>query len=223
MSKAKTNQTRIAYCQRQLENLAKADIPAQAKALGLALDLSGQKALVKFLGRKYLISNSGIEATDNLNVTVDTQSILAHYLCSPGRGEIAEDFVSIGRLTGVASGSHGGISPSESLSKPLGDKFGADYQAFRSSALEAGAIYKGLSQAGAQSFLLEDLPKVPVKLEFFEADEEFDAEIKLLFNTNSIIFVNYECLELITMSIVVDLLLRAKLITDPEDCEASFI
>jgi hypothetical protein len=222
MSKAKTNQSRIAYSKMQLENLSKADVPAQAKAMGLPLDESGQKAKVRLLGRGYLAGNDGVAALDGKFTTVDTISVIAHYLCSQGRVEFREDFVPIGRLTGIVSGASKG-SPSDQLAKPLGDKFGPDYEAFKKAAEAAGFRHEGKSPAGAQSFILEDLPKLPVRIEFFEADDEFDSEIKLLFNASANQFVNYECLEIMTMCIVVDLLMRAGLISDPEDCEASFI
>jgi hypothetical protein len=223
MSKAKTNQSRILYSKIQLENLSQADIPAQAEAMGLKLDPGGDKAAVRFLGRDYLAGNDGVTSGDGRNVTVDTISVIAHYLCSKGRGPLSEDYLPIGRLTGIASGASGGSSPSDQLAKPLGDKFGADYEAFRKAAFSSGFTHEGLSPAGAQSFVLRDLPKVPVKIEFFEADEEFDSEIKFLFNAAANTFVSYEFLELLTMCIVVDLLMRAGLISDPEDCEASFI
>jgi hypothetical protein len=223
MSKAKTNQARIAYSKTQLENLSKADIPSQAQAMGFPLDETSTKAKARFLGRDYLIDQSGVKAEDGKFVTVDTISVLSHYLCSKGRGEISNDYLPIGRLTGIASGASAGTSPSDQLSKPLADKFGADYEAFKKAALDAGLKHIGLSQAGAQSFILEDLQKVPIKIDFFEADEEFDSEIKFLYNAAANQFVSYECLELITMCTVVDLLLRAGLITDPEDCESSFI
>jgi hypothetical protein len=223
MSKAKTNQARIAYSQVQLQNLAKADIPTQAAAMGLKLDESGKAAKVRFLGRDYLVDNSGVKALDGKFTTVDTISVLAHYLTSKGTGELLPDYLPISRLTGIASGASVGSSPSDSLAKPLGDKFGSDYEAFKRALLSLGARHEGVGQSGAQSFVLEDLPKLPVRLEFFEADEEFDAEIKLLFNAASNRFVSYECLERLTMCVVVAALLEAGLISDPEDCEASFI
>jgi hypothetical protein len=191
--------------------------------MGLVYDEDEKAVKVRFLGRDYLVKNDEIASQDGEFTTVDTKSVLAHYLASKGTGELEEDYLPIGRLTGIASGASGGKSPSDSLSKPLGDKFGADYEAFKKAALEIGARHIGLSAAGAQSFLIEDLPKLPARLEFFEADEEFDAEIKLLFNSSATRFVSYECLEIFIMTIVVALLLKAGLISDPEDCEASFI
>jgi hypothetical protein len=206
-----------------MQNLSSLDLPSQAAAMGLNFDEGSKAVRLRFLGRDYLVKNDDIVSLDGEVTTVDTKSVLAHYLSSKGIGELAPDFLPIGRLTGIAAGASGGTSPSDSLSKPLGDKFGPDYEAFKKAALEIGARYDGLSAAGAQSFVIEDLPKLPVRLEFFEADEEFDAEIKLLFNSSANLFVSYECLELLTMCVVVAMLLKAGLISDPEDCEASFI
>ncbi|MDR3153962.1 MAG: DUF3786 domain-containing protein [Deltaproteobacteria bacterium] len=223
MSKAKTNAARLAYCETQLENLAGIGVKSQAEAMGLALDETGTKAKVRFLGSDCLIGNDGVTDVARRNVTVDATSVLAHYLASKGRGEPSSEFVPIGRLTGIASGASAGTSPSDQLFKPLGDKFGSDYGAFSKAALALGARHAGLSQAGAQSFVFGDLPKLPVRADFFEADEEFDAEIKILFPSNATAFVMYEVLELYIMCLTVALLMAAGLINDPEDCQASFI
>jgi hypothetical protein len=219
----KSNEARMAYCGAQLEALAKADIRAQAEAMGLGIDDTGTRARARFLGRDYLIGNDGVVAEDGQNVPVDTRSVLAHYLCSQGRGEASGEFLPIGRLTGVASGASSGTSPSDQLAKPLGDKFGPDYEAFRKAALSLGAKHVGLSQAGAQSFVFDGLPRFHFRADFFEADEEFDAEIKILFSSNATVFVKYEVMELTIMSLTVALLLTAGLISCPDDCQASFI
>ena len=218
MSKAKMNLGRLQYHATQMENLTKLDIAAQAKAMGLALDDSGQ-AVADFLGRRYLLSNSGISAENGQPATVDAKSVLAHYLASSGSGELNHEFVPIGRLTGinVATG-----SPSENLSKPLSDLFGDRYDLFAQAAPKVGGRALGLSSSGAQAWEF-GLPKVPVRIEFFEADDEFGAEIRVLFDSSANRFVSYECLELLTMCLVVDILLAAGLISDPDDCANSFL
>jgi hypothetical protein len=220
MSKAKTNASRLSYQRTQLENLAKQDIAAQAAALGLALDESG-RAVAEFLGRRYLIGRDGVSLAGNgaAQATVDAQSVLAHYLASQGRGELTGESVPIGRLTGI---SVTGGSPSENLTKPLGDLFGDRYDLFAQAAPKVGGRALGLSQAGAQAWEF-GLPKVPVRVEFFEADEEFPAEIRVLFDSSANRFVSYECLELLTMCLVVEILMAAGLINDPDDCANSFL
>ncbi|MDR1110042.1 MAG: DUF3786 domain-containing protein [Deltaproteobacteria bacterium] len=218
MSRAKTNQARMYYRQTQLENLAKIDLKAQAEALGLAIDGQG-RAVADFLGRKLLLDNGSVASADGRPVPIDAQSVVAHYLASRGRAELTGQFVPIGRLTGI--GVTGG-SPSENLAKPLADKFGDRYGLFAQAAPKIGGRHQGRSQAGAQAWDF-GLPRLPARIEFFEADDEFPAEIKVLFDTSANQFVSYECLELYTMCLVVDLLLAAGLISDPDDCQHSFL
>jgi hypothetical protein len=99
---------------------------------------------------------------------------------------------------------------------------GDRYDLFSQAAPKVGGVHQGDSQAGAQAWNF-GLPRRPVRIEFFEADEEFGAEIKTLFDSSANQYVSYECLELLTMCVVVDLLLAAKLITDPDDCQNSFL
>ncbi|MDR2300494.1 MAG: DUF3786 domain-containing protein [Deltaproteobacteria bacterium] len=218
MSRAKTNKARMIYLRTQLENLAKVDIKSQAPPLGLALDSEG-RALVNFLGRDLAVDNKAVFARDGSPVPIDAQSVVAHYLASQGRADLTGEFVPIGRLTGIGVTSG---SPSESLTKPLSNLIGPQYDLFAQAAPKIGGVHKGLSQAGAQAWDF-GLPKLPARVEFFEADDEFEAEIKLLFDSTANRYVNYECLELYTMCIVVDLLMAAGLITDPDDCQNSFL
>ncbi|MDR1486476.1 MAG: DUF3786 domain-containing protein [Deltaproteobacteria bacterium] len=218
MSKAKTTQSRLNYCQAQLENLKNINIAAQAQALGFALD-DQNRAAVNFLGRELLVDNQGVAGADGKSVIVDAKSVVAHLMASSGRGELMGVYVPIGRLTGISVTSG---SPSEKLSKPLSDKFGDRYDLFKQAAEKIGGTYAGISSNGAQAWDF-GLPKLPVRVEFFEADDEFDAEIKLLFDQSANRFVSYECLELLTMCVVVELLMAAGLINDPEDCQSSFL
>jgi hypothetical protein len=218
MSRAKTIKARQNYHQIQLENLATIDVPAQAKALGLSCDVDG-RAVVDFLGRKLLVDRNGVVSADDRPAPLDAQSVVAHYLASQGRVELSGTFVPIGRLTGIGVTAS---SPSENLVKPLADKIGPRYDVFAEAAPKIGGRRLGLSQAGAQAWEF-GLPRLPVRIEFFEADEEFDAEIKLLFDSTANQYVSYECLELLTMCVVVDLLMAADLISDPDDCQNSFL
>ncbi|MDR0356233.1 MAG: DUF3786 domain-containing protein [Deltaproteobacteria bacterium] len=218
MSRAKTIKTRQNYCQIQLENLSKLDIPAQAKQLGLSCEADG-RAAADFLGRKLYVDDKSVVSADDRPVPLDAQSVVAHYLASQGRAELSGVFVPIGRLTGIGVTAS---SPSENLTKPLSEKIGDRYDVFAEAAPKIGGRHMGVSPAGAQSWEF-GLPRLPVRIEFFEADDEFDAEIKVLFDSTANQYVSYECLELLTMCVVVELLMAAKLINDPDDCQNSFL
>ncbi|MDR1297275.1 MAG: DUF3786 domain-containing protein [Deltaproteobacteria bacterium] len=218
MSRAKTVKARQYYCQAQLENLAKVDIPGQAGPLGFTLD-SGGRGELEFFGRRLLVDNRSVTAADGGPVTIDAQSVVAHYVASRGRAALSGVFVPIARLTGIGVSAS---SPSESLTKPLTDMIGGNYELLAEAAPKIGGLHAGLSQAGAQSWEF-GLPRLPVRIEFFEADEEFEAELKVLFDSTANQYVSYECLELLTMCLVVDLLTAANLIKDPDDCQNSFL
>jgi hypothetical protein len=218
MSRAKTINSRLNYCQTQLAALKEINLPAQAEALGLAADPSGQVP-VTFLGRDYLVANSGVTSPGGGAVSVDTQSVLAHYLCSHGRGQLSGQYVPINRLTGITVSPS---SPSGNLTKPL-EMINGDYARFQEAAVKIGGQVLGNAPSGAKSWFFGGLPFLPVKIDFFESDEEFPFEIKLLFDSTANIFASYECLELCTMCLVVALLMTGGWITDPDDCERNFI
>ncbi|MDR1576877.1 MAG: DUF3786 domain-containing protein [Deltaproteobacteria bacterium] len=218
MSKAKTIQSRVNYLQTQLATLKETNLAVQAPALGLAVNDQGQVPL-SFLGQAVLVSNEGIESTGPTAVSVDAKSVIAHYLTSRGRGPLKGEFTPINRLTGITVSPS---SPSANLAKPL-EMIDGDYARFQKAALQIGGRYQGLSAAGAQSWLFGDLPFLPIKIDFFEIDDEFPFEIKVLFDSSANVIASYECLELYIMCLTVGLLMAGGWIADPDDCEASFL
>ncbi|MDR2725871.1 MAG: DUF3786 domain-containing protein [Candidatus Adiutrix sp.] len=202
MSRTPSLQNREQYHGGQMAALAEADLPAQAPALGLAVDSQG-RVPVRFFGRDYLVSNAGISALDGAPVPLDHQSVLAHYLMSRGRGTLSGEFLPIGRLTGVVST---GASPSDNLIVPLTENFGGRYDLFAGAARRIGGRAEGRSPSGGESWLFPDLPFFPVRVVFFEADDEFPAEVKVLFDSSITTFVSYECLELMELVLVEELL-----------------
>ncbi|MDR2141345.1 MAG: DUF3786 domain-containing protein [Deltaproteobacteria bacterium] len=218
MSRAKTIQSRLNYCQTQLTALKEADLPAQATALGLALNERGQ-VLVTFLGQDLLVTNEGVEAAQEGQVSVDVKSVVAHYLTSRGRGPLKGEYVPINRLTGISVSPS---SPSSNLAKPL-EMIDGDYARFQKAASQIGGQYQGAVSSGAQSWLFGGLPLLPVKIDFFEKDEEFPFELKILFDSSANIIASYECLELYIMCLTVGLLMAGGWIQDPDECERSFL
>jgi hypothetical protein len=182
--------------------LAGANLAAQALALGLTVDAQG-RVQVRFFNRDYLVSNTGLEALDGAPVPLDHQSVMAHYLMSRGRGTLTGEYLPIGRLTGVPST---GASPSDSLLIPLGAHFGDRYDLFVQAAKRVGGQAEGRAPSGGEAWLFPGLPFLPVRVVFFEADDEFPAEIKVLFDSSAANFVAYECLELMELVLVEELL-----------------
>lgn len=196
------------YSLKQMAALKECDLKTQAPALGLPLDEAG-RVRVNFFGRDYLIANDDISALDGQPVSYNHKSALAHYLASQGRGELSGEFLPICRLTGVV---HTGSSPSGNLIQPLTDRFGDKYEAFAEAAAKRGGVHEGRSPAGGESWHFQPLPYLPIKVIFFEADDEFEAEVKALFDSSAPVFMSYECLELVEMLMVAELLGAAGLL-----------
>lgn len=214
MARGSSLQNRKQYHDNQMKALAAADLATQAPRLGLTLDQSG-RVPVTFLGRDYLVSGDDIVPVDGRPAGLDHQSVIAHYLMSSGKGELTGDFVPIGRLTGIAASSG---SPSDHLIEPLTKEFGYRYDLFKSAALKIGGQHEGQAPSGAEAWLFRPLPKLPVKVSFFEADDEFPAEVRVLFDTSARNLVAYECLELMEIVLVIELLSAANLL-DHAPCE----
>lgn len=208
MARSKSASNWEQYSQKQVAALAEADLKSQAAAMELPLDQDG-RVKAEFFGREYLIANKGISARDGEAVSYNHQSILAHYLMSRGEGGLSGEFLPIGRLTGMVAT---GLSPSDNLIKPLVEKFGDKYQLFTEAALKIGGRHEGKSPAGGESWLFAPLPKIRLQVIFFEADDEFEAEVKVLFDSSAPNFVAYECMELLEMVLVAELLGHAGLL-----------
>ena len=106
------------------------------------------------------------------------------YLCDakPGRAP-ARESVSMSSLGGHV---HTGLA---SACGPLEKAFDADPGAFRRACLALGGREK---DGGDLCFELDLFPDLPVLLRFWHADEDFPAQLDLLWDKNSLLFLRYE-------------------------------
>jgi hypothetical protein len=112
------------------------------------------------------------------DVITDTVNVLAHFMISRGA---LRGFRAV-RACGEAPGHlrrHllGHVPRRPALLVPVGEVRGRLEEAFRKAAPSLVTKLVGLSLAGSRSFLFFGLPKLHLKAEFFEADEEFGTEI----------------------------------------------
>ncbi|MDR1045809.1 MAG: DUF3786 domain-containing protein [Candidatus Adiutrix sp.] len=205
MARAKSAANWDNYCRKQLEELQAADPAVQAPALGLG-EADGGRVGLRFFGRDYLWADGTLKAADGGEAGLRQLGLMAHYLMSRGRGELKGDYLPLGRLTGITVT---GQSPSDNLTKPLLTHFGDHYQLFSQAAEKAGGRSQGRAPSGAEAWLFTPLPRLPIQVLFFEADDEFEAEIKVLFDASAPVFVAYEALELAEMVLVEELLRAA--------------
>lgn len=170
--------------------LAACDFAESAERLGMEITREGH-IQIPFLGRTYLVTKEGARPVDGGPVDVNNLSVLLYYVLSGGCGQPKHSFVPLLRMTGVLEGQWG--QSSDLMQSPLVREFGGDYGKFREAALHIGGTCVEES-AGKHEWAFLLLPKIPAKVIFYEADEEFPAEVQILLDETAPRFLEFECL-----------------------------
>jgi hypothetical protein len=152
------------------------DCNFQASAERLGLEYVDGGIQVSFLKREYRITLAGVEALDGQPFNPNNGSVLLYYLLSNGRGDPENSFVPFESIPRMISGL--GFQ-NRMMSRPLERKFGNDYVKFREAAVKLGGTEEE-SQIGRHLWKFNVLPKIPLKIVFYEADDEFPTNIQIL-------------------------------------------
>ena len=79
------------------------------------------------------------------------------------------------------------------MNAPLERQFGNDYAKFSDAARRLGGR-EGESGVGKHLWGFNVLPKIPLRIVFYEADEEFPASIQIMLDRTALRFLEFECL-----------------------------
>ena len=170
-----------------VHKLADCDFTEAAARLGLAPPVNGV-VKISFLGRDYEINSTGVTVTDGSPVHPNYLSILVFYITSKGRAEPEGAYNSLHSFVSPPAGA-GDIS--WLTSTPLSDEFGKDYARFNDTMKSLGAVNEE-SAKGKHTWIYRVLPKIPMKIVYLEADEEFPCEVKLQLDNCAKKFLEFE-------------------------------
>ena len=170
------------------------NLAGNAPHLGLTASDGG--VVVDFFNRAYRVDHDGVRPLDGGPAGVNHLSLIAHYAMSPGRGEPSGDFLPLSRLTGMVAGQ--GDFEKSMVDASLGRKFHGDESALAAAAEAIGGLDEGRDPSGGRVWLFRPFPKVTMKLVFHEADDEFEAEYRLLFDARGTDFMEFEALGFLT-------------------------
>ena len=175
--------------------LVGADLTGPALDLGLTVEGPGQ-VRVGLFGRDYLVDETGVRPADGGPAHPNQLSLVAHYTLSPGRGEPAYEFVPLDRLSGPAPGHPGAGQPfgRHRFDRDMARRFDRDPEALTAAVARLGGRDIGRDISGGRAWLFHPFPKVPLKLIYHEADEEFPANYRLLFDKSATAFMVFEAL-----------------------------
>jgi hypothetical protein len=170
--------------------LANIDLEVCARRMGLPPTVDGV-IRYEFLGRNYLISNSGISITDNRPENINARSVLIHYLLSSGRYEPSGEFVPMSCLTGMVTS---GNAHDRFFAKPLVRGLGKNYRGPLKIPSSLAGTLDSCSSGGKHVWHFQPLPKIALRLIHYEADDEFPLDFIFLFDRNAVNILEYECL-----------------------------
>ena len=181
-----------------LPKLAGCDLAQNGPRLGGALVRDA--VIMPFLGRRYLITSGGVEPEDGGLADVNSKSVLAYYVTSSGAGDFLYDFAPLNRLSGMIDGQNslaGGI-----MNGPLIRELADNYSGFERAMRRLGGVEIPEPSSGKHVWQLRPLPKILCQMVFYDADDEFPAEIQIMFDKSAPRFLDFECLAFMTGAMV---------------------
>jgi hypothetical protein len=171
-----------------MSKLSELDFQESADRLGL--EYVDGCVQVRFLKREYRISSDGVEPLDGQPVNVNNRSVLLYYLLSKGKGDPENSYIPFESIPRTIGGLH---AQSRLMNTPLERYFGNDYVKFSEAVANLGG-FEEEPQVGKHLWRFDILPKIPLKLVFYEADDDFPAEIQIMLDRTAIQFLEFECL-----------------------------
>jgi hypothetical protein len=144
---------------------------------------------IDFLGRGYRISSEGVCPLDEKPADPNFLSVLVYYATSKGDAAPGNDFALLHHFArGLVSGGTG----LRWMTAPLRRVFGGDYDLFCRAASRLGLVRWGSAKNGEHPWRYQLLPRIPVKLVYYEADDEFPADIKIFYDKTAALFLEFE-------------------------------
>lgn len=174
-----------------LERLSREDTEKKASAKDLPVQSDGT-VLVKSFAREYLVSHEGVVAVDAGPVSFQQKLAVVSYLLSEGKGEPGLEFVPFGHLGGFNIGRD--QHAIKNIKQPILEKFSDNYDYFTKAALKIGGLQKESDASSKYIWLFHAFSKLPITLIFYERDEEFPADVQVLFDSKALDFMGLKCL-----------------------------
>jgi hypothetical protein len=168
------------------------DFAESAKRMGVPL-IAPDSGNIDFLGRTYRIAKNGVELEEQRIVWTplggeryeyNLKSVLGYYLLSEGTGEPCFDFCPLEHFSAGVFRDDGGADP-------LSKAYAEDYEGFRALAEQLG-MEEAEHSPGRSGWNYRLLPKIPVKLVYYEGDDEFPTKIQVLYDKTAIQFFKFE-------------------------------
>ncbi|ADK83458.1 conserved hypothetical protein [Desulfarculus baarsii DSM 2075] len=187
--------------QELIPRLAAADLAGNAAALGL--ERQGEDVIAPVFGRRFIVGAAGVRQADGQPGGMIHRIALAYYLTHGGNGQPAGRFAPYRELPG-------GADFARSLGQIVDARIAQSFSG-RTATLEAACLALGGRGLAGQEIscdvghVFEALPKIPMMLTFYDADDEFPAEAKVFYDAAAPNFLDLECLASLGMILALEL------------------
>jgi hypothetical protein len=158
-------------------------------APGLGAEMSGDSLLLNCLGREFVLSPAG-EINTQGRMTPWIKILLLHYVRTAGSGPLSGRWTSYAELKGGMVKSSSFLRDCE---EPLRERFDRDVAKAAEALSRLGAV-KCKDFPTENAWMLNLLPKVPVAVLYWPAEEEFPSKLKILFDSTADRFLDAESL-----------------------------
>jgi hypothetical protein len=177
------------------------DFEDSAKRLGLRL-ISAEEVAVEFAGRTYLVGRQGVRpGEEKIPWTVahegfeyNLKSALGYYVLSTANLDPLQDYCVI---TSFSKGVFREGDEGDVFNNPLGRVYGADYRKFTAVAELLGMTLEESRPNLKYIWRHRILPKIPIKIVYYEGDDEYPTKLQLLYDKTAILFFNFETLSVL--------------------------
>jgi hypothetical protein len=169
------------------EEIGTVDFPAVAAGLGAAM--KGDSLAINCMGREFVLSPAGEIRTQG-RMTPWIKILLLHYVRTAGSGPLSGRWTSYAELKGGLVKSSSFLRDCE---EPVRECFDKDAE-------KAADVLSGLGAVKCDNFPTKNawqlflLPRVPIVVLYWPAEEEFPSKVKILFDSTAVRFLDAESL-----------------------------
>lgn len=191
MSEKKDGRGQEKIYQDLLQDLHNLNLRKVAKQKGLVVQENGD-VVVESFARNYLVNKNGIVASDGLPATFGQKLAVISYLLSDSAGPPTFDFVPFSHLGGFNIGRE--QHANKNVKQPILDRFGDNADLLAKAALKIGGTQEESDTTGKHIWLFRAVPDLLIQIIFYEADEEFPADVQILFDSKALDLLGLTCL-----------------------------
>ena len=178
-----------------ITKIAKLDFGALAVTLGIKTD--GDSVTVPFFNTPYQVTRSGVLTPDGSPASFGVGVVLCNYLIQcpddiPRDDEwySYKDFKDAAPLVGTFA---------NTVERPIVETFSGRLSELEKAARILGGIEPTITFPYDLNMLIQALPRIPMLLLFNDADDEFPADCKILYEKRTESYLDMECVAIIGM------------------------